>query len=112
MSDSRTRSSEDPPIHQLASTVRFPLAGQPLTQDDFRSLETSSWIDPETAILAGLRRVDSLLLVKCSDERRRSSELLRILFPYVLPGQVHPHSIAFDAISLNTGWERTGAQKR
>src|SRR5947209_2386823 len=93
MSDSTARCVEELTDSQSDSTPLRCEAAQHLNEEDFRSLEASSWIDRQTATLAGLRRVDSLAaaeMLRRSDGARR--DYAGILFPYVLPGRQHPHS--------------------
>src|SRR5437763_15361725 len=87
MSDSPIWAVEESTVERPDSTPLSLTAGQPLKKKDFQFLESSSWIDCETATLARLRRVDSLTageVLGRSDGSRRDCPWLGIFQPLPL----------------------------
>ena len=70
--------------------------GSDLTSADHDALE-SRWIDPEMALRAGLRRVDSLTGGEIVG-RKGGGDYSGILIPYFLPGSDHVRDYRLAAI--------------
>ena len=79
------------------------LVGSDLTTSDYAELE-SRWIDRTLALLAGLRRVDSLTGGEIIG--RKSGNYSGILIPYFHPGTDHVREYRLAGISPT--WNTTG----
>src|SRR3954454_22725358 len=80
MSDSQKLHDNNPTSEPPDPTFNLSNFGEPLTEEDFHSLERSSWIDRQTAIAAGLRRVDRFSGADMVARKDAAKKTTRVLF--------------------------------